>query len=285
MNPSFLFFPLVLLLTDARADLPGTKERIDCGAGREFITLHSYLKRDPDDRLQDPDAIEVAKRAAGGCSGAAQRFIRISKTLGIAGVNRKNRMELASEFVSRDSATTEAFVTVFRLASASDVLDLDLDASLKLARSLSLEFQGDPARALKDFERILKWCNDATRSGMIRKDCGGFAVEIARTGEGWKDAVAKSWIELFDYLTSSSGPGLTTAEARELSRTLARQGPGALRNFASAYEYALDPKGLAFSRDQSIELAKMLVNMSPSESVRSGETAPLPATKKVRSGQ
>lgn len=284
MNPSILFFPLVLVLSDARADLPEMKDRIDCGAAKEFVTLHSFLKRDPDDRLQDPEAIEVAKRAASGCSGAAQRFIRVSKTLGIAGVNRKNRMELASEFVGRDSATTEAFVTVFRLASASDVLDLDLDASLKLARSLSLEVKGDPSKALKDFERILKWCNDATRSGMIRKDCGGFAVEIARTGEGWKDAVAKSWIELFDYLTSSSGPGLTTAEARELSRTLARQGPGALRNFAAAYEYALDPKGLAFSRDQSIELAKTLVNMDPADTFRSGTTGTLPGTKKARSG-
>jgi len=279
MYPSFLFLLIPLLLSDARAELPNVKERTECGASKEFVTLHAYLKKDPDDRLQDPDALELAKTAVNGCSGAAHRFIRISKTLGIAGVNRKDRMTLASDFALRDEATTEAFVTVFRAASASDVLDLDLDASLQLARALSVEFKGDPAKALKDFERILKWCSDATRSGLIRRDCGSFSVEIARTGEGWNDSVAKPWIDLFEYLTSSSGPGLTTVEARELARKLALHGPGALKNFSVAYEYASDSKGLAFTRDQSIELAKTLVGF------KNEKTGTLPGTKKARSGQ
>ncbi len=285
MYPSFLFVLLPLLLSESRAEVPQGKVRIDCGASKEFVTLHVYLKKDADDGLQDPDALELAKKAVKGCSGAAHRFIRVSKTLGIAGVNRKNRMTLALDFSVRDEATTEAFIAVFRSASASDVLDLDLDASLQLARSLSLEFKGDPSKALKDFDRMLKWCSDSARSGLVRKDCGMFAVEIARTGEGWKDPVAKSWIELFEYLTSSSGPALTTGEARELARQLAQHGPGALKNFSTAYEYALDSKGLAFSRDQSIDLAKTLVSLSQAETVKSGETGTLPGTKKVRSGQ
>ncbi len=285
MYPSFLFALLTLLLNESLAEVSHSKERIDCGASKEFVTLHSYLKKDADDQLQDPDALELAKKAVQGCSGAAHRFIRASKTLGIAGVNRKNRMVLALDLSLRDEATAEAFVAVFRAASASDVLDLDLDASLQLAKSLSVEFKGDPTRALKDFDRMLKWCSDSARSGLIRRDCGMFAVEIARTGEGWKDPVAKAWIDLFEYLTSSSGPGLTTGEARELARQLAPHGPGALKNFTAAYEYALDNKGLAFSRDQSIELAKTLVSLSHPEALKSGETGTPQGTKKVRSGQ
>ena len=286
MNPSFLFILMPLLLSEARAESTDLKWRTECGASKEFVTLHGFLKKDPEDRIQDPDALELAKKASKGCSGAAQRFIRVSKTLGIAGVNRKNRMEAATEFSLRDDASTETFVAVFRAASASDVLDLDLDASLRLARSLSSEFKGDPAKALRDFERILKWCSDATRSGLIRKDCGAFAVEISRTGEGWKESVSEPWIDLFGYLTSTSGPGLTTGEARELARELALNGPGALRNFSVAYEYALDSKGLAFTRDQSVALAKDLVSLKTApDSIRSEERETRPGTRKVRSGQ
>jgi hypothetical protein len=285
MYPSILFLLMPLLLTEARADLLSGIYRTDCGASKEFVTLHAYLKKDQDDRVQEPDAVELAKTAVKGCSGAAHRFIRVSKTLGIAGVNRKNRMALAIAFALRDEASTEAFITVFRSASASDVLDLDLDASLQLAKSLSVEFKGDPSKARKDFERILKWCSDATRSGLIRRDCGRFSVEIARTGEGWKDSVAQPWIELFDYLTSSSGPGLTTAEARDLAKRLSLYGPDALKNFSVAYEYALSSKGLAFTRDQSIELATTLVGLSPSGAIKSGETGTRPVTQNARTGQ
>lgn len=284
MNPSFLFLLMPLLLNDASAAIPDAKVLTDCRASKEFITLHAYLKKDPDDRLQDPEAIEIAKKAVQGCSGAAQRFIRVSKTLGIAGVSRKNRMTGALDFALRDEATTEAFIAVFRAASASDVLDLDLDASLELARSLSVEFKGDPAQALRDFEQILKWCSDATRSGLSRKDCGNFAAGIARSGEGRKEKVSQAWIDLFDDLTSSSGPGLTTGEARDLAREMAPHGPGAWKDFSAAYEYALGAKGLGFTRDQSIELAKVLVSLKPQEALKNGETGIRPETKKVRSG-
>jgi hypothetical protein len=186
MNPSFLFFLTILLVNDVRADSPATREKVDCGAVKEFVTLHSYLLKDPDDRVKESDALEIARKVASGCSGAAQRFIRVSRTLAIAGVNAKNRHEIAMDFASRDAETTEAFVAVFRMASAEDVLDLDLDSALRLARSLSIEFKGDPTKALRDFERILKWCSDATRSGLSRKDCGGFSVGIARAGGGFR---------------------------------------------------------------------------------------------------
>lgn len=284
MYPSFLFLLIAFLLNDARADSPAKRERVDCGAVKEFITLHSYLRKDPEDRAKESDALETAQKAAKGCSGAAHRMIRVSKTLGIAGVNRKNRMEIGMEFALRDTATTEAFIGVFRMASAEDVLDLDLDSALRLARSLSIEFKGDPTRALQDFERVLKWCSDATRSGLTRKDCGEFSARIARAGEGWREGVSKAWIGLFEFLTqSSSGPGLTSGEARDLARDLAASGPAAMKSFSAAYEYALDTEGLSLTRDQSIELAKSLVSMSGTDGIKNELQRILPEKSKVRS--
>jgi hypothetical protein len=262
-----------LLLVGLFHTIPLASATEECGAPREFITAHSFLKSDPEEQLKDPEALELARKISAGCQGAAKRYIRTSKTLSLAGANRKDRSRIALETAVAGDAVQEAFVSVFRIASASDGLDLSLDRSLELARKLSIEFKGSPAEASRDFERLVRWCSDPERSGMARSDCGEFAAEVARSPAALGVSVSKAWIESFENLTRKGGPELIASDALKLARELASSGPRAHRGFLDLYEYAVSPKGLSWGRDEAIRFAKTVAMMPVAEEFKTAKPA------------
>ena len=237
-----------------------------CLTTREFVTGLEFLRSDEDFRLKEPDARALAFQIAEGCTGAAKRFIRISKTLTKAGATRKNASETGLKFSMGTDAETDAFNTAFRSAIAEDGLDLDFESSLKIALSLSKEFAGDLDKVRKDFEKIVDYCANGNALALPKSQCGTFAASIAKKGTSWQNGVADSFIKSFQYLTSEKGPALVTHDALKIAESLITQGPEALDNFTQGFQYATSTGGLSLTRDEAIQFAKKMSAITKADS-------------------
>lgn len=234
-----------------------------CEAAKEFITAFEYLRSDADSRVPETEARDLAFRVAEGCKGSARRFIRVFKALLGVGVDRKDSFKQALRFSQVTDVQTDAFLTVFRSALASDGLDLTLADSLKLGVSLSTEFTGNLDRARKDFEALSLYCGDSDRVGLPKARCADLAAGIVKNSSTWESSISKEWISAFEFLKSSKGPALVTAEALDLAESLVLTGPAGYRDFKEAYLYAISERGLKYTRDIAIVFAKKIAMIRP----------------------
>ena len=252
------FISILSLATPILTQAESIPDQSQCLATREFVTALEFLRADDAFKLKDPEGRELAFKIAEGCTGAAKRFIRISKSLTAAGANRRDLTRVGLQFAIGTDAETDAFNTAFSRAIAEDSLDLDFDTSLKIAFSLSKEFSGDLKKVRDDFSQIVDFCANDQLLGLPRSECGPFAAKIARMGERWKDGVARPFIDTFQYLKSDSGPHLTTGDALKIAENLISQGAGGPENFKLAYQYGMSNSGLNLPRGEAIQFSKKL---------------------------
>lgn len=229
-----------------------------CTTAREYITTLEYLRDRKEFSMPEPDAQKVALEASKGCTGAAQRFIRISLILSQAGLGPRDSIRKGIEFSKRTDQETETFASVFRRAYAEDAMDLDLRASMKMAEDLTQEFEADSVAVRDDFEKLLDFCSSSGRLGLPKPQCGAFAARLAKQGQRWSGGISVPYIQTFDFVTSSSGPHLATSKAIEIADSLVAAGPDSSDNFITAYKYAVSKKGLGLADNAALAFAMQM---------------------------
>ncbi len=247
--------PLVAVPTSGSGSEKGS---LTCTTTKEYVTTLEYLRAQPDFKIPEEQARILANQVSSGCTGAASRFIRISEVLSRSGVGGKDSVAIGKEFASRTDSQTDAFVSVYRRAFLAEYLDLDLKSSLSLARSLSSEFEGDATEVRTDFEKLVDFCISTKNLDLARPDCATFAARLAREGQAFGGGVSAGYIRLYEFLTSESGPRLTTRDALDLAKQIIKTGPTGIDNFMQAYRYAVSPKGLTLGERDALVFAKNL---------------------------
>jgi len=253
-----------------------------CTTAKEYITALEFMRARSDLALLDKDAQKVATEVSAGCTDAAKRFIKVTSLLTHSGLTGRDAISNGLEFAQKSNAETDTFITVFKQAFVEEGLDLDFSASLKMARALSSEFEGnlDPVR--KDFERLVKFCVNTKNLNLPKPQCGAFATRLTRYGQIWgggmNGGIAKPFNEAFEFLRSSKGPALTTGQALELAEQILSKGPGSVENFTQGYRYGVSAKGLALDSKSAIAFATKMA--SPATSSAATATDSTGAAKK-----
>ncbi len=272
----FLPFLLSLLLSTAHAakSEPSSEKLPPCYSSKEFITALEFLRSQKQFDLSEEQSRKTAESVAQSClqkgadrEGTAKRFIRITELLVKAGLTSKNAIETALEFSARTDAETEAFITIFRYAFLKDYLDLDMFASMNMAKRLSMDFKGNTKTAVSDFEKIVKFCASEKYLDLPRPQCGETAARLAKLGENEPRGVAEAWISSYEFLRSQKkGPGLATVNALELSEELLNKyGTVGLDNFSHAFRYAINKKGLDMSNDEALKFARKMAELTQTQ--------------------
>jgi len=231
----------------------------NCTAAREYVTTLEFLRSQTALDLAEADARRVALEVSSGCTGAGERFIRTIQLLSKAGIASAEAIAVGRELAGRTDRETETFVTIFQHAFLEDYLDLDLLTSLRMAKSLSTEFEGDVLAVRDDFKTLVQFCTDPDRLPMSKPRCADFAVRMIRKGQAFSGGVSRSFIEAFDFMRSPKlGPGLPSGRALEIAEELVAAGPGAGDNFIQGYRYAIGKKGLALDVDAALTFARSL---------------------------
>ena len=67
--------------------------------------------------------------------------------------------------------------------------------------------------------------------------------------------MASTFIDLFEFIVSDKGPTPDLLMALDISEKIVAIGPEAPENFKTAYRYAIQEKGLAYSAKDSLKFA------------------------------
>ena len=230
-----------------------------CTPAREFITTMNYLRERPNFGLKDQKAQEVAMSVAGGCRGAAQRFIQTTEMLLQAGIVGREAVETGIVMSRGEDDQGEAFQRVFRTAFLPRGLDMKPEDALGLAKSLSIDLKGDRKKALQDFERLVDFCVDSSTLDLPRPKCGAIAGKVAVKGANSDEGVATPYIKTVEFLTrSSDGPQLVLFQAFTIAEELAINSPKALDNFLQGYKWLTSKSGLSLDRKDAVDMAKKI---------------------------
>ena len=206
-------------------------------------------------RLTEAQARKLAREVASGCAGAASRFARVMDLLLDAGLGGADSAREGALFARRTEMETAAFVSIFQHAYLEEYLDLDLDASLKLASSLTVNFDSDILGAREDFERLVEFCVQTKELDLPRPECGRFALRIAKLGQPWSGGISGPFLTIFKFATAPDGVAIPTGRALQLAEQLVHQGPSSAENFTLGYKYAVSPKGLNLTPGDALKFA------------------------------
>jgi hypothetical protein len=273
MNLKSLFLGIIFLALAAPVRLAHSAAVTSCTTSREYITTLEFLRDRKELAIAEPDAQKVALEASKGCTGAAQRFVRVAVLLEQAGLGPKDTIRRSLEFAHRTDQEADTFATVFRLAFDQDAMDLDLRASMKMAEELTQSFDADTVAVRDDFEKLLDFCASSGKLGLPKPECGAFAARLAKEGEKWSGGISVPYIEAFDFVTSEKGPHLATSKALEIAGKLVAAGPDSADNFITAYKYAVSKKGLGLADNAALKFAMQM-------GLESGNAIPEPSSSK-----
>ncbi|HUP58576.1 MAG TPA: hypothetical protein VM598_14050 [Bdellovibrionota bacterium] len=229
-----------------------------CNSTRDYVTTLEFLRSHKEFSVPEPEARKIAGLVVLGCEGSAARFVRVTETLTRAGLGTKNAFELGIDLAARTDNETEAFVAVFRSAFLEEYLDLDLASSISLARSLSIEFEGDVLGAREDFERVVAFCSSDKGLDLPKPQCAQLAARIAGRGKAFSGGISDAFLSLFTFLRSEPGPRLATGPALALAEELLAGGRGSADNFIQGYRYGISKSGLALGTHDAVAFAKGL---------------------------
>ncbi|MGE4232247.1 MAG: hypothetical protein AB7F43_02860 [Bacteriovoracia bacterium] len=238
------------------SDVAENAENQACDTTKEYITALEFLRVEKNFAIAEPEARKLALEVSKGCSGSAERFIRIVKLLVKAEVGSKDAIQAGLKFAGKTEIEADAFVSIFKTSFVADSLDLDLATSIDLAHSLSSGFDGDHKVALKDFYHLVGFCLDYEGIDLPRPACAKMAARIARTTKVHKQSVYHSFKEAYMFMsTSGKGPHMDNGQATRKAEELVAIAPRAVDNYIVAYRYAVAEKGLGMSVPDALSFA------------------------------
>lgn len=265
----------------------GREPAPNCTSAKEFSTSLRYLRAQKDFELPEAEMRRIAKEVSEGCTGAALRFMRTAQLLSRSGVGSKSAVKSAMELSQKTDRETETFLAIFRRAFLAEHLDLDVRSSLSMARSLSIEFEGDILAVRDDFEKILDFCVSGKHLELSKGQCGELAARLARKGQDFSGGVALSFVSVFEFLTKhAKGPKLGVAPALQKAEAAATSGPAYAENFIQGYLFAISEEGLQLTEPQAMKHAQEMALRGATQTAiatgKSGSNNPRrsPAAKK-----
>ncbi len=277
MTGKILLLGITAFGLSAHAQVQYEQPVVQCPTAKEFITTMEYLRDRPTLGLSEQEIRKVSTDVAAGCAGAAERFTEAFETLSKTEAGPRGSLQLAQELAKKSNSYTRAFIEIFKKSYLAEDLDLDYLTSLKMARSLSVDYSGDPDIAVDDFLRLVKFCSSDKWVGLSKPQCGVIAGRVVKSAEAFKKPIAPIFEKTFEFVVSEKGPTPNLVHALKIAEDIVAIGPEAADNFIMAYRYALSDAGLALTAAESLKFAKTLAanaKFIPAESLSEDERLP-----------
>ncbi|MCB0421495.1 MAG: hypothetical protein KDD61_10900 [Bdellovibrionales bacterium] len=250
-----------------------------CLSAREFITTLEYLRSKKDFAMDDIHAQSLAHKVSKGCTGSAQRFITSVEVLSKVEAGTRVAMDIGLKLSQHSDAYAKSFIGLFKKSYLKEYFDLDMQTSLKIATSLSLDYKGNVEQALSDYFKVSEFCI-GKEVNLPPPICAQLAQEIVKNNEHSTHSVAEAFIRVYRFVQETESLKSPVKDALAISRKVVAVDPNAATNFIEGYKYAISEKGLKFSAQQSLTLAyQMVERTSVPENPLNSETNRMPASK------
>lgn len=251
------------LLTACSTKKPELDKKADaCLATREYVTTIEYLREQKYFSLNEEQMRTLANRVSAGCTGASNRFIKITNLLVKSGLPSQKAIDVGLKYGLSDDESFAAFITIFKSSYLESLLDLDLERSVEIANNLTTSFEGNKGLLEKEFNKLVKFCVEKKSLDLPLPACATLASEILKSGEKYNFNIGNEFIDTFQYLISPKKANLPTFRAIKVAKDVIKFGPKAKQNFISGYEYGVSNKGLALTINDAIEFGKTMASRS-----------------------
>ena len=281
--PFLIAVSLTLLTAGAFAHetISKDKEVPWCDSHREFVTTLEYMRKQDFYEMGEQHSRQIAKQVAKGCTGAAGRYVRVYELLKKVEAGARTTISPAVELSQKSDSHVTTFMDVFRNAYGEKALDLDMNNSLKIARSLSVDYSGKPEKAKQDYDKLVKFCLDDKKVGGSIPLCAELALEVAKSGENFKAPVADAFIETYEYLRNTKDLNLQISGALDIDKNVVSIHPEASNNYVASLKYSLSKSGLSMPVKSSLSFAfEMAQGTRPSQELNKIDAERLPAYQK-----
>lgn len=192
----------------------------ECRSVEEFIKTFDYLTETKGTPALLAEKARISKETALNCSGASVRFAKAFSTLTAAGIIGKDAARIATDLSAKSMGEVDSFLRIFRVSFSKDGLDLDLENSVRIARSLTLDSAISSELSRDDFENIAKACVNSPQLSLGKSVCSDLALRVAKSGEKWGGGIAQSFLNLQDFLTKKSELSLSLKTSIEIAERL-----------------------------------------------------------------
>ena len=210
-----------------------------CQAAKEFQQGFEDCLTQKLISLPDLICMKIATHISKGCDGSANRYKKIFQLLLPAGVDKKKTIEIALHFASKNDNQTDAFVKLFKGTFLAKYWDLDFRSSLATSLQVALHSRGNADRVATDFQEVMNTCLKQNNLQLTVKTCAPYALDLAKASYLWPQGLAEDFKKTLQFLEEQKE--LTTdlpTRLKMISQVLS-QGPKALENFKSQYNYAI----------------------------------------------
>lgn len=267
---------LAFTVNTAKAEPNDTDYEVVCPAAKEYITTVNFLREREKLGFTEKEIREAAFEVSKGCLGAAERFILTFETMMKTQAAARGSLQVAIELSKKSDNYTDAFLEIFKKSYLAEHLDLDYKTALDMAKSLSLEYSGNPEIAQSDFLKLVKFCTSDKWLGMSKPRCGIIAGRVVKKAEHFKTSVAPLFEKLFAFIISEKGPTPNLVKALDITEEIVALGPEAPDNFIMAYRYGLNEEGLKLTALGALNFAK---KMGEHAQLQTPEPGRLPAAQ------
>ncbi len=233
----------------------------ECLSTREFITVVGFLNEQKQFKLKDADLVSIANSVAAGCTGAAGRFISVSKMLIESGIDSNTSLKIAKRFAEKETKYAETFIALFKQSYLQKYLDLSAGDALKLALKLTIDIDGSIESVMDDFGHLALFCTQKDLN-LPYQTCSELAGRISVYGAKYEKRIGESFTNLYYFLVDSSGPSLPTFKALEVAESTMKNGPAAYTNFTKAYAYAISGDAPAAVGKDPVSFSLQMANLS-----------------------
>lgn len=247
----------------SKSQVPLKIKPLNCLAAREYITTIQFFKQESDLALNQKQILKYADLVSRGCTGASERFIKVTKLLTGMGIDTKSSVDTASLISQKTNDYSKAFIQIFKYAYHSKFLNLDARQSMKIATELSTRDTGDINQSIEDFKKTVELCLHKKSMQLTPTHCASVATQITKHGQDFQDSVFESFADIMIFLQfKKKGPGLDRKNALAIALKISAFGPKSGENFKQTYRYAMSKNGLNYSTKQAITLAKTITARS-----------------------
>jgi hypothetical protein len=231
------------LETPKSANVSGAKD-LNCQSGKEYAAAYEFLDKNRDKSgLSEEEVLETSLQVSKGCDGAASRFLKAYNLLIKVGLSGRSALNTGKVLSKMSDDHSNAFLELFLHSYLEEHLNLDIQTSLEIASQLSIDFQGQPLQAYKDFARLTQFCREDSETQVDLLSCVKLMAMTVKKTEFYGKGMSEDFINFYKYLKNDSYLKMNVQQALILSHEVLVSGPEASSNFRYSYEFAISKKG------------------------------------------
>lgn len=223
-----------------------------CTSAEDFQKIYEFLNGEKDLELTNVRSIKISFEVLNGCTGSADRFIKVYTLLKKSGVSLREAFKAGLEFSKLSDERTDNFVVIFKDSFLNEFLDFSFDLSYRLAFQLSKELPTGVKRVREDFHKFVNFCTDSKKMGYSLPVCAKYTLQLVDLTQKYQHELFTDFERLYQFFTDGKGLKLTISEAIPFCFSVLNNGPHAADNFFKTLKYS---QKMNLSLRQSLELS------------------------------